>query len=124
MVEDYVMKRLALEPCCPVGRHGTHRHFSAIQDSQIVPNDQISSYQIPLDRHVEKVIEVLDTQGRKLDQINGGKGSVEQCLSKEIFGDENKVSLFESRFCLKKNNETRRNIGSRCKFNRKAGVCF
>ncbi|XP_062569719.1 uncharacterized protein LOC134231769 [Saccostrea cucullata] len=97
MVEDYVMKRLALESCCPVGRHGTHKHFSAIQDSQIVPNDQISSYQSPLDRHVEKVIEVLDTQGRKLDQINGGKGSVVQCISREIFGDENKVSLFESR---------------------------
>ncbi|XP_062574698.1 uncharacterized protein LOC134236538 [Saccostrea cucullata] len=100
MIEDFVMKRLALEPCCPVGRHGTHKHFSTIKDSQIVPNDQISSYQSPLDRHVEKVIEVLDTQGRKLDQINGGKGSLEQCLSREIFGDENKISFLKSRFCL------------------------
>ncbi|XP_061169296.1 uncharacterized protein LOC133178591 isoform X2 [Saccostrea echinata] len=99
MIEDFIMKRLALEPCCPVGKHGTHKHFSTIKDFQIVPNDQISSYQSPLDRHVEKVIEVLDTQGRKLDQINGGKGSLEQCLSREIFGDEEKISFFKSRFC-------------------------
>lgn len=35
-----------------------------------------------------RINELLVEEGRQLNMINGGKGTLSQCLSKEIYGDE------------------------------------
>lgn len=38
---------------------------------------------------IEIVIDRLSKEDRRLDQINGGKGSLANALAKELYGDEN-----------------------------------
>ena len=53
---------------------------------------------------ISKVIELLEDEDRRLDQINGGKGSLANAMPKELYGDENQIFVrYFKLFELKKN---------------------
>lgn len=53
---------------------------------------------------ISKVIELLEDEDRRLDQINGGKGSLANAMAKELYGDENQIFVrYFKLFELKKN---------------------
>lgn len=45
-------------------------------------------YDRSLDDAYMRINELLAEEGRRLNMINGGRGTLSQCLSKEIYGDE------------------------------------
>nr|XP_022295484.1 uncharacterized protein LOC111105463 isoform X2 [Crassostrea virginica] len=75
-------------PCCPSdGRRHNHQHMKHLQDVRTFWPTCIE-YKMPTD-DISVVIERLDDEDRRLDQINGGKGSLAKAMAKELHGDEN-----------------------------------
>lgn len=80
-----------LKPCCPPKnkRHGRHQHYQNILGNKTL---KIETDDTPwpgsLDDVYMRINELLVEEGRQLNMINGGKGTLSQCLSKEIYGDE------------------------------------
>lgn len=79
-----------LKPCCPpVKRHGRHQHYQNILGNKnfIIERDD-SHWPGTLEDNYMRINELLSEEGRQLDMVNGGKGTLSQCLSKEIYGNE------------------------------------
>lgn len=79
-----------LKPCCPpVKRHGRHQHYQNILGNKnfIIERDD-SHWPGTLEDIYMRINELLSEEGRQLDMVNGGKGTLSQCLSKEIYGNE------------------------------------
>lgn len=75
-------------PCCPsTRRRENHKHLEnipGIRNGWPLVHDYINP-----NRKIEIVISRLNKEGRRLDQIDGGEGSLEKALAKELYGDEN-----------------------------------
>ncbi|XP_062609269.1 uncharacterized protein LOC134271018, partial [Saccostrea cucullata] len=89
------VKKLDIKSCCPnLGRHGRHRHFQHLwnndepEERSMMQESRIIKYCNPMNRHIEIIHEIMAEEGKTLDAINGGKGSLQMCISKEIFDDE------------------------------------
>lgn len=79
-----------LKPCCPPERrHGLHQHYQRIlkNDTRLYERDD-EQWLGTLDEDAIFINEMLAEEGRQLDMIQGGKGTLAQCLGKEIYGNE------------------------------------
>ncbi|XP_062585211.1 uncharacterized protein LOC134246881 [Saccostrea cucullata] len=88
------VKKLDIKSCCPsLGRHGRHRHFEHLwnhdePEGKIMQESRISKYFTPMNKHIEIIHEIMAEEGKTIDAINGGKGTLQMCISKEIYDEE------------------------------------
>lgn len=74
--------------CCPpTSRKGNHTHLKHLPDIRTCWPSSIDYIKSSDD--IEIVIERHGNEGRRLDQINGGSGSLAETIGKELYGDEN-----------------------------------
>lgn len=75
-------------PCCASSHHRhNHKHLKHIQNIRNfwpVRNDYLNPTEL-----ISTIITRLENEDRRLDQINGGLGSLANALAKELYGDEN-----------------------------------
>lgn len=76
------------KPCCDSLNHGhNHQHLRHIQNIRNCwpnRNDYLNATEL-----MSIIITRLENEDRRLDQINGGSGSLANALAKELYGDEN-----------------------------------
>ncbi|XP_061169289.1 uncharacterized protein LOC133178587 [Saccostrea echinata] len=89
------LQKLDIKTCCPNSkRHGRHRHFQHLwnheeTEENMMQESSVTEYSRPMSEHIEKILEIMAEEGKTLDAINGGKGTLSMCISKEIFDNEN-----------------------------------
>lgn len=75
-------------PCCASSNHRhNHKHLKHIQNIRNfwpVRNEYLNPTEL-----ISTIITRLENEDRRLDQINGGLGSLANALAKELYGDEN-----------------------------------
>lgn len=76
-------------PCCPPAgkRHGLHQHYKHIPGNKKRDNTPWPGGISYDDKHVN---DILAEEGRQLELVLGGKGTLANCISKEVFGEEDK----------------------------------
>lgn len=79
-------------PCCPSSnRRLNHTHLKHIPNiREFWPHRK--DYMYPT-QPISIIIARLEKEDRRLDQINGGEGSLANAMAKELFGDENQISV-------------------------------
>jgi hypothetical protein len=84
---------LGLKPCCQASRHSLHQHFQYLQRADIERNEMpelhTMSYIELRNDETRKIIEIMDEERRSLGDVNGGKATLDECISMEIYGKEN-----------------------------------
>ena len=78
---------LVKTPCCPeTQRRHNHNHLNHLPNIRTFwPS--FTEYVGP-SVDILMVIERLSMEDRRLDQIKGGKGSLEEAIAKELYGNE------------------------------------
>lgn len=75
-------------PCCaPEIRKGNHTHLKHVPNIRSCWPPR-KDYILPAD-FMTMVISRLEIEDRRIDQINGGEGSLAKAMAKELYGDEN-----------------------------------
>ncbi|XP_062585230.1 uncharacterized protein LOC134246897 [Saccostrea cucullata] len=88
-------QKLDIKTCCrEKKRHGRHTHFQHLwnqdeSEDNTMRESSITDYCKPMSKHIEKILEIMEEEGKTLDAIDGGKGTLQMCISKEIFDNEN-----------------------------------
>uniref|UniRef100_A0A8W8JJA3 Apolipoprotein L3 n=1 Tax=Magallana gigas TaxID=29159 RepID=A0A8W8JJA3_MAGGI len=84
------IRSLDLIPCCPPkSRHGLHEHYKHILENNKLPDQRdITPWPGGLPNDIKHINDILAEEGRQLEHLLGGKGTLAQCISKEVFGDE------------------------------------
>lgn len=78
-------------PCCSSSnRRQNHRHLKHIPNIRKIWPHQ-NKYLNPT-KPISIIIARLEKEDRRLDQVNGGEGSLANAMAKELFGDENQIS--------------------------------
>ncbi|XP_062619670.1 uncharacterized protein LOC134281204 [Saccostrea cucullata] len=86
-IKDDVYNTVLRDPCCPPSRkHQNHTHLKHIPNYRTFWPQRVD-YLIPTD-DIEMVETRLYAKERRIDQINGGHGTLAMALSKELYGDE------------------------------------
>ncbi|XP_062607117.1 uncharacterized protein LOC134268893 [Saccostrea cucullata] len=86
-IKDDIHKAVLRTPCCPPSRkHQNHTHLKHVLNIRTIW-PQRTDYLIPT-KDIEIVTARLNAEERRLDQINGGNGTLVKALSKELYGDE------------------------------------
>lgn len=78
-----------LKSCCPSKRHKRHQHFQHLNSGYTEKDETGADSYIHPPNDIEKIIEILDEERKMLDAIDGEGSTLENCMSKEIFGKEN-----------------------------------
>ncbi|XP_061176771.1 uncharacterized protein LOC133185509 [Saccostrea echinata] len=87
-IKDDIHNAVLRNPCCPPSRkHQNHTHLKHVPNYRTFW-PQRTDYLIPTD-DIQMVTVRLYAEERRLDQINGGNGTLAKALSKELYGDEN-----------------------------------
>lgn len=75
-------------PCCTSSNHRqnhTHlRHIPNITNFWPLRNEYLNPTEL-----ISIIIARLEKEDRRLDQVNGGSGSLANVLAKELYGNEN-----------------------------------
>lgn len=84
------IRSLDLVPCCrPKSRHGLHEHYKHIWKNNKFPIQRDGTpWPGGLPDDDLHTNDILAEEGRQLELLLGGKGTISQCISKEVFGDE------------------------------------
>ncbi|XP_061176772.1 uncharacterized protein LOC133185510 [Saccostrea echinata] len=86
-IKDDIHNAVLRNPCCPPSRkHQNHTHLKHIPNYRTFW-PQRTDYLIPTD-DIQMVADRLYAEERRIDQINGGHGTLTMALSKELYGDE------------------------------------
>ncbi|XP_061176150.1 uncharacterized protein LOC133185108 [Saccostrea echinata] len=86
-IKDDIHKAVLRNPCCPPsGKHQNHTHLKNIPNCRTFWPERID-YIIPTE-DIHLITVRLLAEERRLDQINGGNGTLSKALSKELYGDE------------------------------------
>lgn len=78
-----------LMPCCqPAGkRHGLHQHYKHIpKKNKLIYQKDDTLWPEGLSDDDKHIHGILAEEGRQL--VLGGKGTLEKCISREVFGNE------------------------------------
>lgn len=79
-----------LMPCCPpASRHGLHQHYKhlPVKNKLIYQRDD-TPWPGGLSDNDKYINDILAEEGRQLELLLGGKGTLAKCISKEVFGNE------------------------------------
>ncbi|XP_056014534.1 uncharacterized protein LOC125674135 isoform X1 [Ostrea edulis] len=89
IIKENVHKAVLKNPCCPAkGNHKNHTHLNHIPQARTFWPKQ-TNHLIPTD-DIQVAITRLEAEKRRIDQINGGDGTIAKAMAKELYGDENK----------------------------------
>lgn len=87
---NFFFSFLGLESCCkPNKRHGIHQHYKHIlENNKCIDQKDNTPWPGGLHDDVKHINDILAEEGRQLEHLLGGKGTLFQCISKDVFGDE------------------------------------
>ncbi|XP_061176773.1 uncharacterized protein LOC133185511 [Saccostrea echinata] len=83
MIAENIHHTVFRASCCPSTRHAFHKHLDHIPNSRTTWPDREDCF--APNEFIQIALERLSTEGRRIDQINGGKGTLTCALTKEIY---------------------------------------
>ncbi|XP_062619667.1 uncharacterized protein LOC134281200 [Saccostrea cucullata] len=83
MVAENLHQTVFRASCCPSSRHAFHKHLDHIPNSRTTWPER-EDFFAP-NEFIQNALDRLSTEGRRIDQINGGNGTLTCALIKEIY---------------------------------------